>query len=181
VRRLLSLMPTVRTLQYVLVAVVAFSLGGATVVQAVAPGGIMGVVQIADRTDTTRLAAVDAAGSVQVKVQAVSGTVNTGAQTDIVLDQVMTDGNRATVNVAGYKTLHVDFNLANGTCFGSGAQLIIVEATHFVARGFIGADAACTGGFTGTLLDTPGQSLTFIVSVPHAGDQWRVTVFARPN
>jgi hypothetical protein len=81
-RRRLSLVPRVRTLQYVLVAVVAFSLGGATVVQAVAPGGITGVVQLADRTDNTRLAAVDANGNVQVKVnnlaatQQISGTVS---------------------------------------------------------------------------------------------------------
>jgi hypothetical protein len=82
VRRLLSLVPRVRTLQYVLVAVVASSLGGATVVQAVAPSGILGTVQLADRTDPTRLAAVDAAGNVHVKVnnpaatQTVSGTVS---------------------------------------------------------------------------------------------------------
>lgn len=63
---LLSLVPRVRTLKYVLVAVIAFSLGGATVVQAVAPGGIAGVVQLADRTDNTRLAAVDANGNVSV-------------------------------------------------------------------------------------------------------------------
>jgi hypothetical protein len=81
-RRLTSLVRHVRTLQYVLIAVLAFTLGGATVVQAVAPSGILGTVQLADRTDTTRLAAVDAAGNVQVKVnnlaatQAVSGTVS---------------------------------------------------------------------------------------------------------
>jgi hypothetical protein len=81
-RSRLSLVPRVRTLQYVLIAVVAFTLGGATVVQAVAPSGILGTVQLADRTDTTHLAAVDAAGNVQVKVnnlaatQTVSGTVS---------------------------------------------------------------------------------------------------------
>jgi hypothetical protein len=80
--KLSPLMPRVRTLQYVLIAVVAFSLGGATVVQAVAPSGILGTVRLADRTDETRLAAVDADGNVQVKVnnlsatQQVSGTVS---------------------------------------------------------------------------------------------------------
>ena len=73
-RRLLLLVPRVRTLQYVLIAVVAFTLGGATVVQAVAPSGILGTVQLADRTDPTRLAAVDAAGNVQVKVNNLAGT-----------------------------------------------------------------------------------------------------------
>ena len=78
----MSLMPRVRTLRYVLVAVVAFTVGGATVVQAVTPNGISGIVQLADRTDPTHLAAVDAAGNVQVKVnnlaatQTVSGTVS---------------------------------------------------------------------------------------------------------
>jgi hypothetical protein len=81
-RRLLSLVSHVRTLQYVLIAVVAFTLGGATVVQAVAPSGILGNVRIADRSDETRFAAVDADGNVGVKVsnfaatQQVSGTVS---------------------------------------------------------------------------------------------------------
>jgi hypothetical protein len=76
------LVPQFRTLQYVLIAVAAFALGGATVVQATAPSGILGTVQLADRTDTTRLAAVDANGNVGVKVnnfaatQTVSGTVS---------------------------------------------------------------------------------------------------------
>jgi hypothetical protein len=76
------LVPRFRTLRYVLVAVVAFALGGATVVQAVAPSGILGTVQLADRSDTTRLATVDADGNVGVKVnnfaatQTVSGTVS---------------------------------------------------------------------------------------------------------
>jgi len=75
-------MPRVLTLRYVLVAVVAFSFGAVTVVQAVTPNGIAGIVQLADRTDPTHLAAVDAEGNVQVKVnnlaatQTVSGTVS---------------------------------------------------------------------------------------------------------
>jgi hypothetical protein len=81
-RRLISLGSHVRTLQYVLIAVVAFSLGGATVVQAVAPSGILGTVRIADRSDETRVAAVDANGNVGVNVnnfaatQQVSGSVS---------------------------------------------------------------------------------------------------------
>jgi len=80
--KLSPLIPRARTLQFVAIAVVAFSLGGATVVQAVAPSGILGTIRLADRTDETRLAAVDADGNVQVKVnnlsatQQVSGTVS---------------------------------------------------------------------------------------------------------
>jgi hypothetical protein len=69
-------------LQYVLIAVLAFALGSATVVQAVAPSGILGTVQLADRTNTAHLAAIDADGNIGVKVsnlaatQTVSGTVS---------------------------------------------------------------------------------------------------------
>ena len=82
VSSLTSLIPGVRTLRYVLVAVVAFSVGGATVVQAVAPSGILGTIRISDGANDTRLATVDAAGSLQVKVtnpattQTVSGHVD---------------------------------------------------------------------------------------------------------
>jgi hypothetical protein len=73
--------PTTAFWRYVLVAIVAFSIGGGAVAQAVAPSGILGTVQIADKTDATHLAAVDAAGNVQVKVnnvaaQLVSGSVS---------------------------------------------------------------------------------------------------------
>jgi hypothetical protein len=77
-----SLIPRARTLRYVLIAVVAFSLGGVMTVQAVAPSGILGTVQLADRANPAQLAAIDSAGNVQVKVnnlastQAVSGTVS---------------------------------------------------------------------------------------------------------
>ena len=77
-----SLIPRARTLRYVLIAVVAFSLGGVMTVQAVAPSGILGTVQLADRANPAQLAAVDTAGNVQVKVnnlaatQTVSGTVS---------------------------------------------------------------------------------------------------------
>jgi hypothetical protein len=81
-RNFSSLIPRARTLRYVAIAVVAFSFGGVMTVQAVAPSGIIGTVQLADRTNATQLAAVDAAGNVQVKVnnlaatQTVSGTVS---------------------------------------------------------------------------------------------------------
>jgi hypothetical protein len=60
--------PTTGFWRYVLVAIFAFSIGGGAVAQAVAPSGILGNVRIADRTDDTRLAAVDADGNVGVKV-----------------------------------------------------------------------------------------------------------------
>ncbi len=62
------LRPRVRFLQNVLVAIVAFSLGAAAVAQAVTPGGITGIVRLADGTVDTQIAAVDASGNVAVKV-----------------------------------------------------------------------------------------------------------------
>jgi hypothetical protein len=81
VSKLSSLIPGVRTLRYVLVAVIAFSLGGAAVAQAVAPSGILGTIRIADAANDTQLAKVDPAGNLQVKVTSaaateVSGTVS---------------------------------------------------------------------------------------------------------
>lgn len=92
--RLSLVIPRVRTLRYVLIAVVAFSLGAATVVQAVPPGGILGIVQLADRTDSTRLAAVDAAGNVAVSVSNLPATQN-------VAGTVAVSNLPATQNVSG--------------------------------------------------------------------------------
>jgi hypothetical protein len=102
-RNISSLIPRARTLRYVVIAVVAFSLGGVMTVQAVAPSGILGMVQIADRTDPTRLAAVDADGNVQVEVnnlaatQTVTGTVNVG-------NFPTTQAVNGTVNVGNFPT-----------------------------------------------------------------------------
>jgi hypothetical protein len=106
--------------------------------------------------------------------------VNSADETQLVLDRIFTDGERATIPVAAYKTLHFDFDLVNGTCATSGASLLIVEATRFLERGRIGADEACTGGFTGSTIEMPGRSVILIV---HAlpGDEWRVVVFGRAN
>jgi hypothetical protein len=119
-------------------------------------------------------------GTATVSVANTPLAVNAGFETQVLLDQVFSGGDRATIPVAAYKTIHVDFVLLNGNCFGSGSSLLIVEATHFIRRGFIGADDACTGGFSGIALDTPGRSLTFIVNA-QAGDTWRVLVFGRAN
>jgi hypothetical protein len=66
----------------VAIATLAFLVGGAAVAQAGPPNGILGIVRISDGANETRLAAVDAAGNLQVKVnnlaatQTVSGTVS---------------------------------------------------------------------------------------------------------
>jgi hypothetical protein len=121
----------------------------------------------------------DAAHPVPVSQQGTL-TVVSGDQTQLVLDQVFTDGDRATISVAAYKTLHFDFDLQSGTCATSGASLLIVESTRFLERGRIDATEACTGGFTGKTIEMPGRSVTLIV---HAlpGDEWRVVVFGRAN
>jgi hypothetical protein len=101
-------------------------------------------------------------------------------ETQLLLDREFTDGQRETIDVAAYKTIHLDFDLTNGTCASSGASLLAVEATRFLERARIGADEACTGGFTGKTIEMPGRSLTLIVhAVP--GDTWRVVVFGRAN
>jgi hypothetical protein len=122
----------------------------------------------------------DASHPVPVSVTNTPVPVNAGFETQLLLDEELTDGARRTIDVAAYKTLHVDFDLTNGTCATSGASLLVVEATHFLERGRIGADEACTGGFTGKTIEMPGRSVTLIV---HAlpGDTWRVVVFGRAN
>jgi hypothetical protein len=117
---------------------------------------------------------------VQQQGTATVNVANPGFETQLLLDQTFMDGDRATVSVAAYKTIHVDFDLVSGNCFGSGASLLIVESTRFLFRDRIGADDACTSGFPGIALDTPGRSLTFIVNA-QAGDTWRVVVFGRGN
>jgi hypothetical protein len=120
-------------------------------------------------------------GTAQVNVSnSTPVRVDAGFETQLVFDQELQDGDRVTIPVAAYKTLHFDFDLTNGTCATSGASLLILEATHFLERGRIGADEACVGGFTGKTIEMPGRSLTLIV---HAlpGDTWRVVVFGRAN
>jgi len=121
----------------------------------------------------------DAAHPVPVQQQGTL-TVQAPIETQLLFDQELQDGERATINVAAYKTIHLDFDLTNGTCATSGASLLVVEATRFLERARIGADEACTGGFTGRSIEMPGRSITLIV---HAlpGDTWRVVVFGRAN
>ncbi len=67
--------------RYILIAILSFTIGSATIVQA-APG--MPLFRLADGTDGSRVATIDADGDLQVKVknaaatQSVSGTVNVG-------------------------------------------------------------------------------------------------------
>jgi hypothetical protein len=119
-------------------------------------------------------------GTAQVSITNSSVPVSPSYETQLLVDQEVVDGDRVTVPVAAYKTLHFDFDLVNGTCASSGASLLVVEATHFLERLRIGADEACTGGFTGKTIEMPGRSITLIV---HAlpGDTWRVVVFGRAN
>jgi len=121
----------------------------------------------------------DAAHPVPVHEQG-TVTVTAPIETQLLVDREFTDGERATIDVAAHKTIHLDFDLTNGTCATSGASLLVVEATRFLERARIGADEACTGGFTGRTIEMPGRSLTLIV---HAlpGDTWRVVVFGRAN
>ena len=89
------LVPRSSRIRYLLIAILAFTLGGTTVVEA-AP--TIALFRLADGTDSSKLAAVDASGNQQVKVnnfpasqavsvgnfpatQAVSGTVTVGNTT----------------------------------------------------------------------------------------------------
>lgn len=136
--------------------------------------------QVADAAQTLVVTVSnDPAHPVPVQEQG-TVTVTAPIETQLLVDRVFTDGERATIDVAAYKTIHLDFDLTNGTCATSGASLLVVEATRFLERARIGADEACTGGFTGRTIEMPGRSLTLIV---HAlpGDTWRVVVFGRAN
>ena len=104
-----------------------------------------------------------------------------GFETQVLVDQTFVNDQRLTIDVAAYKTLHFDFTLTNGTCFGSGASLLVVESTRFLFREQITANEACTGGFTGKTIEMPGRSITLIAHVPNAGDTWRVLAFGRAN
>jgi hypothetical protein len=131
--------------------------------------------------DTAHPVPVHEQGTAQVNVTNTRLPVDAGFQTQVLLNREFSDGERATIDVGAYKTFHVDFQLTNGSCFGSGASLLVVEATDFVSRLRIGADEACTGGFSGQTFELAGSSLTFIVHIPNPGDTWRVVVFARAN
>jgi hypothetical protein len=120
-------------------------------------------------------------GCAQVNIANSSVPVSPSYETQVLLDQVFEGNDRVTIPVGAYKTVHFDFQLVNGTCFGSGASLLALEATHFLLRARIGANDACTGGFTGETIEMPGQSMTVIVSIPTAGDKWRALVFGRAN
>jgi len=125
----------------------------------------------------------DAAGMLSVFVTNDSShpvPVSAGYETQLLLDQVMSNGDRATIPVAAYKTVHFDFRIDNGGCAGSFASLTVVEGATFLGRGHIDADDACVGGFTGQTIEIPGRSLTFIVTAPGT-DTWRVVAFGRAN
>ncbi len=119
-------------------------------------------------------------GTAQVTVMNSSLAVNAGYETQLLLDQVMSNGQRVTIPVATYKTVHVDFRIDSGGCAGSFSSLTVVEGATFLNRGHIDAADACVGGFTGQTIEMPGRSLTFIVSAP-PGDTWRVVAFGRAN
>jgi hypothetical protein len=61
-------------------------------------------------------------------------TVSAPIETQVLVDRTFTGDERATIDVAAYKALHLDFTLAKGSCFGSGASLLAVEATRFLRR-----------------------------------------------
>ena len=98
--------PRSSRVRYLLVAVLAFTLGSATIVEA-APA--IALIRLADATDATKIAAVDGTGNVQVKVnnlpttQAVSGTVGVSnfPSTQNVAGTVNVGNLPTTQNVAG--------------------------------------------------------------------------------
>jgi hypothetical protein len=121
--RRLSLIPRARTLRYVFIAVVAFSLGGALTVQAVAPSGILGTIRIADGAIDTRLATIDSSGNLQVKVnnltatQAVTGTVS-------VSNFPATQPVSGTVSVSSGRVILLGTNITAPTGNGNGPAAV---------------------------------------------------------
>jgi hypothetical protein len=136
-----SLKSRARILGYVAVGIVAFSLGGATVVQAVAPGGILGIVRLADGTVDTQLAAVDSSGNLAVKVSnfpaaqnvtVSGGTINTAppmGRTVLVLQDQDVEGRHrvqgAFLNVSDCRSMvvFIDQNVISPVSLHAGLML----------------------------------------------------------
>lgn len=118
------LIPRSANLRYFLIAILAFSIGSATVVEA-APA--IDLFRLADGTDATKVAAVDASGNLQVKVnnlpttQAVSGTVNVG-------NLPATQPISGTVNIGNSPTVAIS---------PTGNTVQVAGTTHELASGFI--------------------------------------------
>jgi hypothetical protein len=110
-------------------------------------------------------------------------TVDAGFETQLLLNQVVHNNDRTTLDVSAYKTVLLYFQGVSGSCFGSGAELLALETSGslFLVRGRIEANDACTGGFTGETIEMPGRSLTLIPVIPNANDTWRVVAFGRAN
>ncbi|HEY6958740.1 MAG TPA: hypothetical protein VI814_07950 [Candidatus Limnocylindria bacterium] len=158
-----GLVPRSAQLRYVIVAILAFVLGSATVVEA-APA--IASFHLADGTDPTRLAAVDANGNQQVNVnnfpttQAVSGTVSVGnlpatqavSGTVSVSNLPATQAVTGTVNVGNQPSTSViglsDTNVADGSI----GTLSVPTSQYGQVR--VGVAVACTAG----------QSITVFVS-----------------
>jgi hypothetical protein len=163
-----------RKLVAVLLLVVLAAVLGATVFRENIASAASATLSVFVTNDTAHPVPVREQGTV---------TVQAPISTQLLLNQVVTDNQRQTVDVSAYKTVHIDFNLVSGNCFGSGARLDALETSDslFLQRVDIGADEACTSGFTGKTIEMPGRTLTLIPSIPTSGDRWRIVVFGRAN
>jgi hypothetical protein len=172
-------------LHYVLIAVIAFSLGGATVVQAVAPGGILGVVRLADGTDDTHLAAVDASGNVGVKVsnfpatQPVSGTVGVvGSPTvELTRQTLLADGSGdfnpvpRYFDVSSYEKVRITA-ASLGVCGGSNVFVYVIEepAANTLHATTLDSFVLACGEVISRLYDVPGTWLRLVIKRSGTGD-----------
>jgi hypothetical protein len=155
---------------------------GATVLREPLASAANPFMNVIGGNDASHPVPVQAQGTVPVQQQG-TVTVSEPIQTQELLNQVVQNENRQTIDVSAYKTLQVYFDLVSGSCAGSGASLDVLETSDslFLGRANISADDACKGSFTGETIDMPGRTLTFIPIIPNSGDKWRVVVFGRAN
>jgi len=178
-------------LRNIIVGVIAFSVGGATVAQAVGPGGVMGVFRLADRTDDTHLAAVDASGNVAVSVSNFPSTqqvsvsnfpatqqvsvanlptnqqVTVTNETALVFRKTIAGaccsiwGDTETVDVSAYGTVRISLTFS-GQCNGS-LQFVVAETENNINFHIDSGSVSC-GLTTSRVYEVPGKILTILMS-----------------
>ena len=163
----------------IIVGVIAFSVGGATVAQAVGPGGLSGIFRLADRTDETHLAAVDASGNVAVSVsnfpttQQVSVSnlpanqqVTVANGTALVFRKTIAGnccsiwGDSETVDVTAYRTVRLSLTLS-GQCNGI-LQFVVDEKEDNTSFNIDSGSVTC--GLTASrVYEVPGKVLMILM------------------
>ena len=106
----------------VCLVVLAVALGATVFREDVA--GAAGNLSVLVLNDSAHPVPVHEQGTAQVNVANTTPLpVAAGYETQKLLDQVMSNGQRVTIPVSAYKTVHVDFRIDSGGCASSFASL----------------------------------------------------------